>query len=206
MTSPGPRRRAGWPGLEQIPWVYDSWMVLAEATGLGRWREMLVRGVTGRTLDIGCGTGRNLPYYGPLAAVVGADPDRRVLRKAHRRAPRTRLVAARAEALPFRRNAFDAVVSGLAFCSVDEPTEGLREVRRVLAPHGELRMLEHVRAATRGRAHLQDVIQPVWTWLSGGCHPNRDTEATVEAAGFAIDRTERAAKGVMRRFTARPCA
>lgn len=198
-----PPRQRHWRGIEQIPWLYDGWMTLAEATGLGRWRRALVAGATGGVLDVGCGTGRNLPLYGPGSRVVGVDRDLRVLRVARRRGPAAHVVAARVEALPFRSRAFDAVVSGLVFCSVDDPVQGLREVRRVLTPQGQLRMLEHVRSPGRLRARLQDWIQPCWTWLTGGCRPNRDTEGAVEAAGFTIDRESRAAKGVMRLLTAR---
>src|SRR6202140_178709 len=90
------------------------------------------------------------------------------------------------EALPFRDGAFDTVVSGLVFCSVPRPPLGLAEVKRVLRADGELRMLEHVRATTRLGARWQDATQPLWTWIAGGCHRNRDTERTVEEAGFAI--------------------
>jgi len=74
----------------------------------------------------------------------------------------------------------------------------------VLKPGGTLRMLEHVRATGALKARLQDWWQPLWTRLSGGCHPNRDTERTVEAAGFGIDLDTRRASGDMRRFVARP--
>jgi ubiquinone/menaquinone biosynthesis C-methylase UbiE len=93
------------------------------------------------------------------------------------------LVQGDAQALPFRTGAFDTVVSGLVFCSVADPPRALAEIKRVLRPRGELRMLEHVRSRIRWRAVLQDLIQPAWTWLAGGCHPNRDTESTVERAG-----------------------
>jgi hypothetical protein len=63
-------------------------------------------------------------------------------------------------------------------------------------------MLEHVRATAPWRARLQDLIQPAWTWMTGGCHPNRDTERAVERAGFRID--DRRARGTMRRFRASP--
>jgi ubiquinone/menaquinone biosynthesis C-methylase UbiE len=109
-----------------------------------------------------------------------------------------------AEALPFRSGAFDTVVSGLVFCSVAEPRRGLAEVRRVLRPEGTLRMLEHVRSTRPWQARLQDRVQPVWTRLTGGCHPNRETERAVEAAGFQIDADGRRARGTMRRFAARP--
>jgi len=121
-------------------------------------------------------------------------------------APRARLVQGRAEALPFRDGAFDTVVSGLCFCSVGDPARGLAEVRRVLVSGGRLRMLEHVRSERPWKARVQDRLQPFWTRLSGGCHPNRDTELAVARAGFAIEADGRAAKGDMRRFAARPGA
>lgn len=188
-------------GLEQIPWLYDATLALAERTGLRRWRERLCEGARGRVLDLGCGTGRNLPLLPPGS--VGVDPALDPLRRARRRAPAARLVQARAEALPFRAAAFDTVVSGLVFCSVDDPRAGLREVRRVLRRGAALRMLEHVRSDRPWRARIQDRIQPAWTRLAGGCRPNRDTERTVEAAGFTIDPATRRARGNLRRLVAR---
>jgi ubiquinone/menaquinone biosynthesis C-methylase UbiE len=190
-------------GVEQIPWVYDAWCAVLEITGLQRWRRWLVAGTRGRTLDLGCGTGRNLPLYPEGTRPIGLDPSADALRAARLRSPHTPLVRARAEALPFKAAAFDAVVSGLAFCSVGDPGQGLSEVRRTLAPGGQLRMLEHVRSTGRWKGRMQDFIQPAWTWVAGGCHPNRDTEGAVEAAGFAIEPEGRRARGNMRRFAAR---
>jgi len=175
-----------------------------EAAGLARWRAWLTGGARGLTLDVGCGTGRNLPRFGAAVRAIGLDPSAEVLRRARRRAPRVPLVQGRAEALPFRDGAFDTVVSGLVFCSVGEPTRGLVEVRRVLRRGGEIRMLEHVRSGRPWTARIQDWIQPCWTRVSGGCHPNRDTEHAVEAAGFTIEPTTRRAQGTLRRFSARP--
>jgi ubiquinone/menaquinone biosynthesis C-methylase UbiE len=192
-------------GIEQIPWLYDPLMVVLEKTGLGRWRAWLAGGIrTGRTLDLGCGTGRNLPLLGSAVRVVGLDPCHASLLKARRRVPGGLLVRARAEALPFRDSVFDTVVSGLVFCSVSDVPRGLDEVRRVLRPGGRLRMLEHVRASGRVAGWLQDLTQPAWTWFTGGCHPNRETEAAVRAAGFVIDASTWRAQGDMRRFEASP--
>jgi len=94
-------------------------------------------------------------------------------------------------------------VSGLAFCSVSDPEAALAEVGRVLAPGGALRMLEHVRSKESLRARLQDWGQPAWSYLTGGCHPNRDTERTVERGGFVIESEGRRSRGAMRRFQAR---
>ena len=188
-------------GVEQVPWLYDTAMVLLEKTGLGPWRSWLAGGVRpGRVLDLGCGTGRNLPLFGRGVRAIGLDPCHASLLAARRRAPGVPLVRARAEALPFRDGAFDTVVSGLVFCSVSEVPRGLAEVRRVLGAGGVLRMLEHVRAGGRVAARLQDLTQPAWTWFTGGCHPNRDTERAVADAGFVIDRDTYRARGDMRRF------
>jgi ubiquinone/menaquinone biosynthesis C-methylase UbiE len=191
-------------GLEQIPWIYDAMCGVMERFGFGDWRRWLVEGARGLTLDVGCGTGRNLPLYARGARVVAIEPCWETLRRAQRRAPGVPLVRGSAEALPFRDGAFDTVVSGLVFCSVPDARRGLAEVRRVLKPDGRLRMLEHVRATRPWKARFQDRTQPVWTWISGGCHPNRDTEGAVAACGFAIEADGRRAKGELRRFSARP--
>jgi ubiquinone/menaquinone biosynthesis C-methylase UbiE len=190
-------------GIEQIPWLYDIGMAVLETGGLRRWRRWLVAGSDGLALDVGCGTGRNLPLFAG-GRVFGLDPSLASLRAARRRAPRVPLVCGRAEQLPFRDAAFDRVTSGLVFCSVDDAPAGLRELRRVLRREGKLRMLEHVRSLHPWQARLQDLCQPCWTWLTGGCRPNRDTEAAVTLAGFVLDPAERRARGSMRRLLARP--
>lgn len=191
-------------GAEQIPWLYDLSLWFLEKGGLGRWRRWLTGGARGRTLDLGCGTGHDLPLLPPGTPAVGVDPCLETLRAARRRAPAVPLVQARAEALPFRDGAFDTVLSGLVFCSVADVPAGFAEVRRVLAPGGRLRMLEHVRSPRRFWAWLQDRSQPAWTLVSGGCHPNRETEKAVEASGFEILPEGRKGRGSMRRFQARP--
>ena len=190
-------------GVEQIPWLYDACCALCERLGLGRWRRWLVAGAAGSVLDIGCGTGRNLPLYDASARVVGIDVSAAALARARRRRPGVSLVQGDAEALPFRAGTFDTVVSALVFCSVPDAARGLSEVKRVLRPGGTLRMLEHVRATRGWKARVQDRWQPLWTRITGGCHWNRDTEATVTRAGFDIDGEQRRARGDMRRFVAR---
>jgi len=191
-------------GVEQIPWLYDACCAVCERLGLGRWRRWLVDGAAGAVVDVGCGTGRNLPLYRPGVRLVGVDVSAEALARARRRRPDVPLVQADAQALPFRAAAFDTVVSGLVFCSVPDAARGLAEVKRVLRPDGTLRMLEHVRATGGLKARVQDRWQPLWTRITGGCHWNRDTESTVARAGFEIDTGERRARGDMRRFVARP--
>lgn len=189
-------------GVEQIPWLYDAMCAVLERTGLKGWRDWLVAGATGRTLEVGCGTGRNLPRYQPGLALFALEPSADTLRVARRRAPGVHFVRASAEALPFREGAFDTVISSLVFCSVPRAEVGLGELKRVLTDQGQLRMLEHVRSEG-WYGGVQDFLQPAWTVVAGGCHPNRRTEATVEAAGFVIEAEGRRADGTMRRFSAR---
>lgn len=190
-------------GLEQIPFLYDGFMALAEATGLKKWRRWLAEGARGRTLDLGCGSGRNLPLFGANVTAVGLDPTEHALRAARKKAPGVPLVRASGEALPFKAGVFETVVAGLCLCSIPSPETALGDIRRVLAPGGTLRALEHVRSKSPFWARFQDRAQPAWTAVTGGCHPNRETERAVEAAGFAIQPEGRREKGTMRRFWAR---
>jgi ubiquinone/menaquinone biosynthesis C-methylase UbiE len=189
-------------GLEQIPWLYDATMALCEPLGLGGWRLKLVTCAQGRILEVGCGTGRNLLLYPEGSRVVGLEPELDALLAARRRAPGVPLVMGSVESLPFAVDSFDTILSSLVFCSVPNPHRGLCEIGRVLHSEGRLCMMEHVRHPNRFYGRFQDVIQPFWTWLAGGCHLNRDTEESVQEAGFRIDPASRRGRGVMRRFTA----
>lgn len=191
-------------GFETVGWMYDLFMDVMERSGLGAWRTVLARRARGRVLDLGCGTGRSLNLLERADTVTGVDPSLGLLVRARRRAPGIPLVAGRAEQLPFPDGAFDTVVSALVLCSVERPHRALAEVRRVLAPGGCLRMMEHVRSSRPWVARLQDAAQPAWTRVSGGCHPNRPTEDTVEASGFRIQSGGRRARRSMRLLVARP--
>jgi ubiquinone/menaquinone biosynthesis C-methylase UbiE len=179
-------------GVENMPWVYDLGMAVGERLGLRRWRRRLATAARGRVLDLGSGTGRMLPLFAAEVEAVACDPCLTALLRARRRTERPVVVAA-AERLPFADAAFDTVVSALVFCSVDDPGQGFSEMRRVMAGDGRAALLEHVRSENPLVARLQDVIQPGWTWFTGGCHPNRDTVATLRAAGFEL--TEEAMEG-----------
>jgi SAM-dependent methyltransferase len=174
MTAAGPPR-----------WLYDGVAGGLERLGLGRLRGDLSRGLAGRVLEIGVGTGRQLPHHPAGADVTGIDPDPAALGVARRRRPSARLVVARAEALPFGDDAFDWVVGALVMCTVDDPAAALREARRVLRPGGRLRLLEHVRSPHRPVARAQALASPLWGALAGGCRLDRPTRELVAAAGFA---------------------
>lgn len=188
-------------GIEQIPWLYDLLMHLAP--GIGRWRGKLVADARGRVLEVGCGTGLGLTGYGEDVELFAFDPNLDALYRARRRSHDARLLCASSESIPFADDSFDCVVSSLVFCSVADVDRGLRELKRVLRPEGRLLMLEHVQARSRLGARVLDRMQPAWTLISGGCHPNRDTVAAVQRAGFVIDADSFRARGLMRRFSAR---
>lgn len=188
-------------GIEQIPWLYDLSMSLMP--GVQRWQRSLAKLARGRVLEVGCGTGQMLPLYPGSVELFGLDPNPDALVRARRRAPQAGILRASAEQLPFPDASFDTVVSGLVFCSVSDPALGLAEIRRVLKRDGRLLMLEHVHAENRAGRWLLDTLQPPWTLLTGGCHPNRETEKSVENAGFCIERAHYKARGVMRHFVAR---
>ena len=188
-------------GLEQVPGIYDPFMSLLERGGFGRLRAWLARGAAGRTLDLGCGSGRTLPLLPAGTRAVGLDPDLQPLLAARRKAPAVPLVLGRAEALPFRTGTFGTVLSGLAFCSVDDVGAALSEVRRVLAEEGKLRMVEHVRPGGL-LGPISDLVQPLWTVAAGGCRPNRRTPEAVRAAGFSHVEELPPGDGIFRRLVA----
>lgn len=158
-------------------------------------RRGLVADARGLVLDLGTGTGANLPHYPPQARVVAVEPNPHMLRRLRRARSRARarvhLVQARGEALPFPAGRFDLVVTTLVLCSVEDLDACLQEVRRVLRPGGRLLFCEHVRASSSSWARVQDVLTPLWKRVAGGCHPNRDTLRALERAGFRIASCER---------------
>lgn len=169
--------------------IYDLVTGPAERGPLGEHRTRLLRRARGRVLEVGAGTGINGRYYRDVEWVVATEPDpamrRRMARKLVRAEVLIEVVAAEAESLPFPDAAFDTVVATLVFCTVRDPAAALGEVRRVLRPGGRLLFLEHVRGADR-HGRWQDRVQPVWSLVAAGCHPNRDTVASIRAAGFHL--------------------
>jgi ubiquinone/menaquinone biosynthesis C-methylase UbiE len=173
--------------------LYDRLGEAMERGWMGERRARLLAGANGAVLEIGGGTGANLPHYRGVERVIVSEPDPFM-----RKRLRPKLGAARvpvavseagAEALPFPDGSFDTVVSTLVLCTVPDQGAALDEIRRVLRPGGRLLFIEHVRAEGPV-ARWQDRIEPLWGRLLGGCHPNRDTLTAIEAAGFEIDRLE----------------
>jgi ubiquinone/menaquinone biosynthesis C-methylase UbiE len=173
--------------------LYDLVGASAERRWMGDRRRRLLAGARGAVLEIGGGTGANLAHYRDVDRVTIAEPDPFMRSRIGPKLEDTRVPvevsAAGAEALPFPDGIFDTVVSTLVLCTVPDQAAVLDEVRRVLRPGGRLLFIEHVRAAG-SMARWQDRLEPLWRRLLGGCHPNRDTVAAIEDAGFEIETFE----------------
>jgi SAM-dependent methyltransferase len=166
--------------------TYEQASGRAERAGLGEARAALLRGVEGRVLEIGAGTGWNVVRYPPGTDVTYTEPDPHMGKRL--RAKGVDVVAAGAEALPFADDSFDTVVSTLVLCTVPDVPATLREIRRVLRPGGKLRFLEHVRADPGTKLERwQDRLHGPWHAVACGCHCNRDTLSSLAAAGFSVE-------------------
>ena len=175
-----------------LPRLIDLTMKHQEAT---RQRRSLIPAARGRVLEIGIGSGLNLPFYGRgVERVVGIDPSEELLALARGRleaAPfAVELQARSAEELPFEAGSFDSAVTTWTLCSVPDAGRALAEVRRVLKPEGELLFVEHGRAEAPGVAAWQDRLNRIWGRLAGGCNLNRPIASMIREAGFRIDDLE----------------
>jgi ubiquinone/menaquinone biosynthesis C-methylase UbiE len=145
-------------------------------------------------LEVGAGTGANLPFYGPaVEALTITEPEPPMLRRLEQRvreqAPQTKVVQAPAEDLPFDDDSFDAAVSTLVLCGVDDQPRALRELRRILRPGGRLIFIEHVRSDEPGLARWQDRLNGLNKFVAC-CNCNRRTLDSIKAEGFEVTKVE----------------
>jgi ubiquinone/menaquinone biosynthesis C-methylase UbiE len=154
-------------------------------------RERQVALARGRVLEIGIGSGLNLPFYRrDIEAVIGIDPSLELLTMARKHTAwlhfPVKLLHGPAEALPLEDQSVDSVVITWTLCSVAEPGRVLAEARRVLQPGAALIFVEHGQAPEAGVRRWQDRLTPLWRKLAGGCHLNRSIEGLIAQAGFQI--------------------
>lgn len=175
--------------------LYDPLMAGPEKATLRRHRSALLLRARGRVIEIGGGTGANVPFYGALETLTIAEPDEAMARRLERRlrdgGRAATVVRASAEELPFADDSFDVAVSTLVLCSVDDQPRALRELLRVLRPEGRLLFIEHVRSDDARLARWQDRLNPLQRRFAQGCNCNRSTVETMRATGFAITELER---------------
>lgn len=158
-----------------------------------RQREKVVPRVGGRVLEVGFGSGLNLPFYDAaeverLWALEPADEMWRLAREAVAGAPfPVERLAAEAESIPLPDRSVDDVLVTYALCTIPDVAAALAEIRRVLVPGGRLVFCEHGAAPDPAVRRRQDRLDPLWSRLAGGCHLNRSAPDLLRAAGFHID-------------------
>ena len=162
---------------------------------LGGYRQQTIGAARGLVLEIGVGSGMNLPIYGSaVARVCGIDPSPELLDRARERVAAARvpvsLARAPAEQLPFRDAAFDTLVMTWTLCSIPNPSTALNEMRRVLKPGGRLLFVEHGLAPEPAIIRWQHRLTPCWRRIGGGCHLDRKMDDLIRSAGFRVDALE----------------
>ena len=176
-----------WYERNVLPWLIDF---ACGMKSVSRQRMKVIPQAQGRVLEIGLGTGLNLPFYdtGRVSELVGVEPSLTMHHLAMKRSSAAgipvELVGIGAERLPLADHVFDTVVSTYTLCTIPDPVLALRELRRVLAPGGRLLFSEHGKAPDESVRKWQTRIQPVWGKFSGGCHLGRDIPAILKEAGF----------------------
>jgi SAM-dependent methyltransferase len=190
---------------KRSPWVrttmgfYAEWILPAlidlsmRNKRLRPYRERTAGAAEGRVLDIGIGSGLNLPFYARRASeIFGLDPSLPLLTRARSKAPRMQtpihLLEGSAERIPLADHSMDTIVMTWTGCSIPQICAALEEMRRVLRPGGRLLFVEHGRAPELRVARWQDRLDPFWQRFSGGCHLNRKIDDLLSDAGFQIDR------------------
>jgi ubiquinone/menaquinone biosynthesis C-methylase UbiE len=175
-----------------LPFVIDMAM---HQRNLAAYRGRVVPAAEGRVLEIGIGSGLNLPFYTRKADhVIGLDPSPRLLSMARQVARPSvgavEFVEGSAEAIPLADRSVDTVVTTWTLCSIPNAPGSLGEMRRVLKPGGRLLFVEHGRAPDASVRWWQDHLNPAWKRLGGGCHLNRAIGTLIEGAGFQFERIE----------------
>ncbi|BCX72206.1 MULTISPECIES: class I SAM-dependent methyltransferase [Acinetobacter] len=152
-------------------------------------RAELIKKIRGEVLEIGFGTGLNLPFYQAVDQLYALEPNPDVYRLAQKRIFDTPFhiqhIQASAEKLPFADHSVENIVSTWTMCSIADLTQALQEIHRVLKPEGNLHLIEHVQYHDNSTLKkLQDLLTPIQKVLADGCHLNRNIELELLNAGF----------------------
>lgn len=176
-----------------LPYLID---VACGIEPVQRQRAKIVPRATGRVLEIGIGTGRNLPFYdkSKLEELYGLDPAEQMHRLARKRMQISgidmHLLTLSAEEIPEPDASFDTLVMTFTLCSIPEPVMAVKEMKRVLKPEGQLLFCEHGLAPDASVQKWQHRLTPIWKSLAGGCHLDRDIPALLREGGFRIAQLE----------------
>lgn len=155
------------------------------------YRQRVISMAQGHVLEIGIGSGLNLPFYTPgVHDIQGLEPSPRLIAMARHSADRSTMpvtfIEGSAEAIPLDDDSIDTVVTTWTLCTIPEAVQALTEMRRVLRPSGQLLFVEHGLGPEEGVRKWQDRLTPIWKRISGGCHLNRPIRSLIEQAGFVI--------------------
>jgi SAM-dependent methyltransferase len=172
--------------------MYDKFLSRVEEHGLSEKRAEFLVPAYGKTVELGTGTGLNLPHYPPtVTELILTEPYPHMVTKLEekiRHDPRRiQLTVAGAEKLPFEDGSIDTVAAAMILCTVPDPDPVLAEIERVLKPGGQYLFLEHVRNPNPRVAKKQDIIQKGWYWFGNECHCNRPTVETLRGSSLEID-------------------
>lgn len=175
--------------------IYDRGLKATEDAGLREMRRETLAEASGRTLDIGAGTGVNAALFpAAVSELVLVEPDPHMLKKLRVKLEGSgegvAAIQAPAERLPFADDSADTVAFTLVLCTVPDPAAALAEAARVLRPGGKLLFVEHVRSRSPDLARWQDRLEKPWRFLADGCHCNRDTVSLIEASAFELEQVE----------------
>lgn len=189
----------------RISGIYDSMDKMIKDS----WRQDLLKNVTGNVLEVGIGTGGNLPFYPPNIRLTGIDFSPGMLKKAREKVEtldlpyQVSLVEMNAQEMDFPDNTFDYVVATCVFCSVPDPVKGLQEMSRVCKPDGKIIMLEHMRSENAVVGKIMDIVNPV-TVNIWGANINRRTLENINKAGLSIEEKEDLFFTIFRKLKIKP--
>jgi ubiquinone/menaquinone biosynthesis C-methylase UbiE len=191
--------RATQKRYDRIAPIYDAMEVVVEKVAFSNWRERLWSYVEGQTiLEVGVGTGKNLPYHPNGAEVTSIDISQKMMTRAQQQKDQSDAAVAFAQAdaqrLPFAAATFDTAVATFVFCSVPDPIRGLEAVKRVVRPNGQILLLEHVRVNAPVIGPLMDLMDPLIVRIMGA-HIARRTAENVDKAGLSIETVEELTAG-----------
>jgi len=193
---------------DRLAFFYDFLEAPLERYRFAHWRLRLTDRIVGdRALEVGVGTGKNLPYYPRDVKIIAIDFSHRMLERARKRAyilrSMVQLQEMDVQKLAFPDNSFDTVFASFVFCSVSDPVAGLKELKRVCKPNGRLLLLEHMRPSSMLLGMLFDLVNPMVVRMMGA-NINRRTMDNIKKAGWQILKEERLSGDIVRWVEAKP--